>query len=809
MKVPLNWLSDFIDLPTRDPEVLDEILGSLGHEVEGWETLRPTFEGVVVGKVEEVGAHPNADKVRFCRVNDGTSTLDVVCGAWNFEAGAVIAYATVGARLGTDDAEPFEISAREIRGVMSNGMICSARELGLGDDHEGILVLDELGLAGDADVGRDFSELLPFDDVVLDVSITPNRPDCMSIHGVARELAAYWQIPITLPDVDVAPEGPPTDARVEILDPEANPRFTGMEVDGVAMGPAPLWMQFRLLSVGQRPISNVVDVSNYVMLEMGHPIHTYDQDTISDGRLAIRRAEDGERLTTLDGVERTLVAGDILVTDPSGPIGLAGVMGGSTTEVSETTTRVLVEAAHWDPPSIMRTSHRLGLRSEASARFERGVDPNLSHLATQRTARLIVETAGGVVRPGLIDEYPTHIDPWTVDITARDVSRLLGPEPTLEDSDGLLRRLGFEVAGTPDGLRVTVPTHRPDVTRPADLVEEIARLHGYENFPDHVRRGENGALTPAQAKERSVRRILVGAGLAEAQTLSFVGQADLDLLRLPDGDARRIGIRVINPLREEEGTMRTTILPGLLKAVAYNTARGTSDVALFEVGRVFIPAADSTDIRIPHQPVKVACAAVGMFGADGLDIHGRPTDVHTVTGILEMLTAALGRTMTLSAAELPALHPGRAAEVSIDGKPCGIVGELHPAVARDFGLEGRVAVAEIDLEPLIADQPDWSFDDVSAYPPARFDLAFVVDASTPAAAVLEAARAADVGGVLESVDMFDEFTGGSLGDDQKSIAVRLVLRAFDRTLTDEEVGPLRTVIIESVVAATGAALRGG
>jgi len=469
MKVPIGWLSDFLDLPTSDPHELERILVSLGHEVESIEEFVPSFEGVIVGQVEEVGPHPAADRIRFCRVYDGSLTRDVVCGAWNFEAGAVIAYARVGSRLGIDKERPVEVGSRPIRGVVSHGMIASARELGLGDDHEGILVLDELGAAGPEDVGRPLEEVLGLSDVVLDVSITPNRADCMGIRGLARELAAYWQIPLR----DVSPAATPgrRDAHFEVSieDVEACPRFVAHQIDGVRVGPSPLWMQLRLLAIGQRPISNVVDVSNYVMWELGHPIHTFDADAITDRHIIIRRATDGETLETLDGAERTLVRGDILVTDPSGPIALAGVMGGASTEVSGETTNILVEAANWHPPSILFTSHRLGLRSEASSRFERGVDPNLCALANARTVELIVATAGGVPRARVVDAYPAPVAPWGVPLNDGDVTRLLGPHPSFGEGLALLHRLGFGVIRNGGSAKVTVPTFRSDVTRPAEF----------------------------------------------------------------------------------------------------------------------------------------------------------------------------------------------------------------------------------------------------------------------------------------------------------------------------------------------------
>lgn len=796
MRVPVRWLADFLDLPTRDPGELERILVSLGHEVEAVEQVGPSFEGVVVGLVEEAGPHPNADRLRFCRVNDGRATHDVVCGAWNFGPGAVIAYARVGSRLGTTTDHPVTVRTRGIRGITSHGMIASARELGIGDDHEGILVLDQLGVAGRDDLGRPLEDVLRISDTVLDVSITPNRGDCMSIRGLARELAAYWRIPVR--DVKPMPAtgGGPTEFEVSIKDAEACPRFTAHQIDGVTVGPSPMWMQLRLLAIGQRPISNVVDVSNYVMWELGQPIHTFDAAKIADRRLIIRRAEEGETLETLDGISRTLERGDILVTDPSGPIALAGVMGGASTEVSGETGSVLVEAANWHPPSILFTSQRLGLRSEASARFERGVDPDLPALAAARATELIARTAGGVPRGDAVDNYPFPVRSRQVRFDPRELGRLLGSEPSFPESLHLLRRLGFGVEGQDGEALVTVPTYRSDVTRPADLAEEVARLHGFDRFPDLVRHGKDGKLTAAQSATRRLEEVLVGAGITEAQTLSFIGQADLDALRLPQDDPRRDGLRVKNPLREEEAILRTTLLPGLIVAAARNTARGIKEIRLFEKGRVFHAVPDPVDPRIPHQPVHL-----------GVIMVGGNTDVYSVTGLVALLSRVTGRELAVVQESLPILHPGRGGAITDGATPIGVVGEIHPSLGRAYGLEGRVAVAELSLDDLLSDSSAWRFSEVSPYPPLVFDLAFVVSESVPAGRLLDVVESS-AGEHLETVDLFDEFRGGSIPEGHRSLAVRVTLRALDRTLSDREAGPVLRRIARVVEEEVGGALRG-
>ena len=797
MRVPIRWLAEFLDLPTREPVELERILVSLGHEVESIEEFVPAFDGVVVGLVEEVGPHPRADRIRLCRVNDGDGTHDVVCGAWNFGPGAVIAYARVGSRLGLRTDRSITVGTRKIRGVTSHGMIASARELGLGDDHEGILVLDELAAAGPDDVGRLLDEVLGISDVVLDVSITPNRGDCMSIRGLARELGAYWRIPLkdVRPGLSTA-EPRSTGFEVSIMDAEACSRFVAHQVEGVSIGPSPMWMQLRLLAIGQRPISNVVDVSNYVMWELGQPIHTFDAAKIADRHIIVRRAEVGDTLETLDGVRRELEPGDILVTDPSGPIALAGIMGGASTEVSAATAGVLVEAANWHPPSILLTSHRLGLRSEASSRFERGVDPDLPALAAARTVELIARTAGGVPRAEAVDAYPVPIRPGRVRLAPDDINRLLGAEPSFEEALVLLQRLGFGVDGDGGRAIVTVPTHRADVTRPADLAEEIARLYGFDRFPDLVRHGTHGKLTGSQMATRRLREVLVGAGLTEAQTLSFLGQADLDALRLPQDDPRRNGLRVKNPLREEEAILRTTLLPGLIAAAARNIARGIKEVRLFETGRVFRPVPDPADPRIPHQPVHL-----------GVVMVGEKVDVFSATGLVELLSGVTGSPLSLVQESLPILHPGRGATITSDEAPIGMVGEVHPALGRVFGLEGRAVVVEMSLGRLVSGPGSWDLNEVSAYPPLVFDLAFVILESVSAGRLLEVVEAS-AGEHLESLELFDEFRGGSIPEGHLSLAIRVTLRAMDRTLTDAEAAPILRRIARAVERRVGGVLRG-
>jgi len=786
MKLTLDWLRDFVDLPLDDPAEIASALDSLGLEVEAWEPIAHTFRDVVIGRVLGVAPHPNADKVRLTVVDvGGGETLDIVCGAWNFAAGAVVPVAVPGAMLPDD----FEISTREIRGVVSSGMICSELELKLGEDGDGIMVLDDDYPEAADRIGEDFASLLPAGDAWYDLAITPNRPDAMSVYGVALDLAAYFAVPVRHPAVAVTGAGAKATTSITIEDPVACPRFAGREVRGITIGPSPHWMRYRLALAGVRPISNVVDASNYAMIELGHPTHAFDLDRLGE-TIVVRRAAAGERIVTLDGAERELISDDIVVADARRAVAVAGVMGGAATEVHEATTTVLIEAAYWDPPSILLTSKRLGLRSEASARFERGQDPNFCAQAADRVAQLLEDIAGGTAAPNINDEYPEVIEPRVIVLPAAEVSRVLGIDLDVDEIASLLRRFPFTVEGH-DPLAVTVPTRRPDLVRPVDLVEEIARLYGYDNIPERVRTGLGGGLPVREQRIRKLRGVLNGAGYYETLNWSFARSEDAAALGEPS--AADEPVRIVNPLRDEEGVLRTTLLPGLLRSGALNIARHNTGARLFEIGAVFLAGTG----KLPEQPDRLAFIAAGV-----------DADVFSATGLWELIADQM---RLPDAATHPTAragyHPGRAAAVTVAGVDVGVVGEVHPSVAETFGLSGRVAAGEIDIEPVLMERGSWQFELPSTYPPVIFDLAWAVPEEVTAAAVLEAIDDA-APGWLESRRVFDVFTGQSVGVGNKSLAVRLVLRAPDHTLTDEEVAPVRKAVASAVEAATGGRLRG-
>ena len=633
---------------------------------------------------------------------------------------------------------------------------------------------------------------------MFDVTITPNRPDCMSVYGLARELAAFYEAPLVEPHINY-PIGEAATS-VTILDDAACPRFVGREVRGIAVGPSPHRIRARLAAGGVRPINNVVDASNYAMIEFGHPTHAFDADRLGE-TVVVRRATEGELVTTLDDNERSLLGTDIVVADATRPVAIAGVMGGADTEVVGETTNVLVEAAYWDPPSVLLTSRRLGLRSEASARFERGMDPEFCRFAADRVAQLLVETAGGTVA-GLVDEYPAPPPPRVIDLSMNEIERVLGIRLTSEAAGSLLDRLGFGLTGD-DPLRIDVPTRRPDVVRPVDLIEEIARLYGYDNIPARLRFGDGIGLPDRERRLRSMRSLLTGAGYHEIISFSFIGAADLDVLELPADDPARVGIAVVNPLREEEGVMRTTLLAGLLKGAAGNLAKRIDDVRLFEIGKVFLPG----DGVLPEQPDRLGFVATGR-ATQKWDGTTRGYDVYDATGLWEVIArAAEIENAEVRATSKAPFHPGRAAEIVADGVVLGTIGEIHPAVAGALGIGDRVIAGELDLEPLVADRGPWVFEEPSSYPPQMFDLAFEVDAGVPAGSILAVIDGAGQG-LVEKCRIFDVYEGDPIPAGRKSIAISLAVRAPDRTLSDEDVAPIRRSIVEAVEQATGATLRG-
>jgi len=792
MRVPLSWLSDFAPF-TGHPSELAGALSGLGLVVEGVEVVGEGLDDIVVARVLGTRPHPNADKVQVVDVDAGDGeALQIVCGAFNFGAGDLVPLAPIGARL----PGGMQIGRRNVRGQWSNGMLCSGAELHLGAAVDGANVDGILILAGDLSPGARLTDALGIvSDVVFDVDVTPNRPDALSVAGVARDLAAVLRLPFAIPDPPAVGGhgGPPSEVSVAVAAPELCPLFTATVVRGVTVGQSPPWLARRLTLAGMRPISNVVDVSNYVMLELGQPTHPYDLDRLPGRGFSVRRARLDETLVTLDDVERRLGPDDCLICDAGGTaIGVAGVMGGASSEISPTTTDVVLEAAWFDPVAIARTSKRLGLRTEASVRFERGVDPEGVARAVARFCQLVGKVAGATVSAASVEARGTVPRPARVVVRTRRVNEILGTSLSASEVSGYLQPIGFMCTPTGDGdFRVDIPSWRPDSEREIDVIEEVARHHGYtrieRTMPAVTRVGR---LTPYQRDRRRVRETLVGGGLSEAWATSFLAPEDLVRAGLPP-DA----VEIENPMATEESVLRPSLLPGLLGALAFNADHRRPDVALFEIGHVFLPPGPAAGEQLPVEPENLAV------------VLGR-RDAPDAVRIWDLLVEDLRLTdVRVEDAAVPGLHPTRSARIVVAGRPAGAVGEVDPLVLAAHHIDGRVGWLEVDLR-LVLESPrrPATYRPVSRFPSADIDLAFVVEAATPAADIEVTLRRAG-GELLENLELFDVFRGPQLAG-ARSLAWRLRFSALDHTLTEEEITALRLRCIDAVTAAHPARLRG-
>ncbi len=793
MNVLLSWMREFVPGGfgeiENDPEALAAVLTDLGLVVEGIETIGGEWDGIVVAEVLALRPHPEADKIQLVDVDTGGAAspageaLQICCGAFNMAVGDRVPLAT----LGTVMPGGLEIAKRKLRGEWSNGMLCSGSELGLADDADGIMILDA-GLP----VGQPLTDALGVEtDVVFDIDVEGNRPDALSIIGVARDLAAKLDVDFVLPDIDVAGTEPAASQRasVTISDNVLCKRFGFRVLDGITIGPSPTWMQRRLEAAGMRPISNVVDISNYVMLERGQPNHTYDLAKVSGNVLGVRMANDGETIVTLDDVERTLTTADgVIVDGDDTAIGLAGVMGGASTEIGEDTASVLLEAAVWDRMTVAKTSRRLNLRSEASTRFERGADPYGIESALDRFCQLAIELCGATVADGAV-VVDGGVEPANeVTVRAAKVNQLLNLDLDLDTIAGYLTPIGFETLDrTSDALIVRVPSWRPDSSIEEDIIEEVGRHHGYAASGRRVPTpAQTGELSPTQKGRRTIRSAFVGAGFAEAMPLPFLAPGDLAKAGLAEE-----AISLANPLVAEESMLRTSLLPGLLKSLAYNQSHRVAGAHLFELGHVYLPTED----ELPLEEEWVAAAVAGA-------------DAAVAVGLLHRVAAELGLPgIRIVNGERPGLHPTRSAELQFWGKPFGEVGEVSPEVLEAHGIEGRVAWLQLRVPPIIkamATPP--KFKTVSKYPPSDLDLAFVVPDAVPASDVLTTLKKTGAG-LLKSAELFDVFRSDSVGDGARSLAYRLRLQADDHTLADEEVAQARTALIEAVTKKHKATLR--
>lgn len=798
MRAPLSWIRELTPVEA-DPVAIADALDNLGLEVEALEAPGREIVGVKVARALEVRKHPNADKLHLVDVDYGSGTTTVVCGAPNVVPGMVVPFAPAGATL----PGGFTLERRKIRGEVSDGMLCSAAELGLGTDHSGILGLDPA-----AELGADVRDVLDLNEVVFDLSITPNRPDAMSMVGVARELAAHYGLPLLVPEPTVDGSGPPTggDVTVQVEAAERCPRFTARRI-AVTMGPSPEWMQRRLTLAGMRPISNVVDVTNYVLLERGQPLHAFDLGRLRGRGIVVRLAQDGERLTTLDGVERVLTAEELLVCDTERRgQAIAGIMGGGESEVHPGTTEILLESAYFQPMGISRSSKRLGLRSESSARFERGVDPNGVLAGSTRAAQLLAEVASATVAAEPIDHYPVPLERAHIQVRTARVNALLGLELDAARVREALAPLGIETEGDGDDFVARPPTFRPDLEREIDVVEEVARRVGLNEIPRTLPHttAQGGGLTVRQRERRLVADVMVGMGCSEAMTVPLVAAGDLERLGLPVEGT----VEATNALRAEEPILRPAIRPGLLKAVASNAGHGIGDVALFELGHVF--GAPPAGALLPDERDHLAVLLAGSVDRAPVEAD-RPVDVYDAVDVLDALTGALELAdvrLVSGAGAGAGYHPARAAAITVDGAVIGHLGELAAEALAASGIAGPVVGFELDVDGLLAGaRRDRAFRAPSRFPASSIDLAFVA-AETVFAAEIETTLRGAAGELLESVRCFDEFRADALGAGRRSLAFALQFRAPDHTLTDAEVGEVRQRCIDAVVAAHGAELRG-
>jgi phenylalanyl-tRNA synthetase beta chain len=833
MRAPLEWLAQYCD-PKLPPRTLEERLTMTGTKVEAIHHHGvAALEHFVVGRVVESERHPDADRLSVCRVEVGDGHVaQIVCGAPNVAGGQTVAVARPGAVMpgGTT------LGAAKLRGVRSEGMILAEDELDIGTEHAGIMVLDDL-LEDGASLapGTPLEQVLPIATEVLELEITPNRPDCLGIYGVAREVHAATGAPLAPPPWADDP-GTPGDvdgAEVRVECPDLNPRFTSRAFDDVTIAPSPPWLKARLMAAGQRPINNVVDITNYVMLEAGHPVHAFDLDRVAGRRLTVRRARDGEEIETLDGQVRRLDSEMVVIEDDEGPTSIAGVMGGARSEVHDGTTRVLMEVANWVGPNIHRTSQVLGLRSEASGRFEKGLSPEQAMEAQALATKLMLELTGARLRPGTIDVGGQGAAPATIRLRTRKVAEILGMPIDRARQAEILTALEFAVAEADDGLDVTVPHfRRNDVQREADLIEEVARIDGLDKLPTTLpkRRGAAGRLSLEQRLRRRAVDALAGRGMHEIVGWSFTDPGLAARLRLDDGDPRSQFVALENPMSEQHSVMRTTLLGSLLEAGRLNVAHGRGDLLLFEQGTVYrrrdgAPGADGRDgasaggtsaggggmdHRLPHEHRSLGAVVAGRLHPPSWGTPDPPrAGYFAAKGLLEAVFDALRVRLDVEPATEPFLHPGRSARVLAgpDGEPLGWIGELHPLVAREYDLEDGAAGFEVDLDRLVtrADAVP-TYRDLTSFPALRQDLAVAVPDDVPAAAVLASVRRAG-GDLLADARVFDVYRGEQVGEGRKSLALTLAFRAPDRTLSDDDVAPLRERIVAALRGDLGGELR--
>ncbi|MGM7720904.1 phenylalanine--tRNA ligase subunit beta [Metabacillus sp. Hm71] len=804
MFVSYKWLAEYVDLSGITPDELAEKITRSGIEVEGVDVLNEGIKGVVIGHVLEKEQHPNADKLNKCQVDLGNGeVVQIICGAKNVDKGQKVAVATVGAVLPGN----FKIKKAKLRGEASNGMICSLQELGIESKlvakeySEGIFVFPS-----DVVVGANALEQLNLDDAVLELGLTPNRADALSMLGVAHEVAAILDRNVKYPEISYESIGEKaSDAvTVKVDAAEDNPIYTAKVIKNVTIAPSPLWMQTRLMAAGIRPHNNVVDITNFVLLEYGQPLHAFDYDRFGSKEVVVRRAKAGEKIVTLDDQERTLTTDHLVITNGTEPVALAGVMGGANSEVQSDTKTILLESAFFNGQRIRIASKDHGLRSEASARYEKGVDPNRVKAAAERAAQLISLYAGGEVLEGTVEVQSVSFKPVVVQTTVEKINRVLGMNISAEEIKSIFDRLQFGVEVDNSTITVTVPTRRGDISIEEDLVEEVARLYGYDNIPTTLPVGQAfpGKLTDYQHKRRKVRRYLEGTGLYQAITYSLTSEEKAAKYALELSELTKLAL----PMSEERSVLRLSLLPNLLEALKYNVARQIDQVALYEIGSVFL--SQGKDLQ-PLEKERLSAAVTGLWHTHSWQGEKKPVDFYVVKGIIDGLADLLGLTnhILYKQAKRDGMHPGRTAEIFLGDKLVGFIGQVHPSVQKQLDLS-ETYVFELSLVDLLTvEVEETRFEVIPRYPSITRDIALVVEQDVVAGDIKQIITQAG-GNMLKEVAVFDLYEGDRLEEGKKSVAFSL--RYFDpeRTLTDEEVTKAHENVLRTVEEKIGATLRG-
>lgn len=801
MKVSLSWLKEYVSIEL-EPKALADALTMAGLEVEGVWDRYDYLDNIRVCRVLDVQPHPNADKLTCCTVDAGDGSVSVICGAPNVRKDMRAALALPGATL----PGGMEIRKSKIRGETSEGMLCSAAELALGEDGSGIMDLSE-----DAAVGASLAKALNLSDMVFEIGLTPNRPDCTSIIGIAREVAAIQHTSLSLPDIPLEKsDGPISDMTSVTIDaPDLCPRYAARVIENITIGESPAWLKDRLLSVGLRSINNIVDVTNFIMLETGQPLHAFDFNFLEEGRIVVRCAEGGEPFTTLDGKGRTLSEEMLLICDGKKPVAIAGVMGGENSEIQDSTRTVLIESAYFNPASVRKTAKQLGLSTDASYRFERGIDPHGTINSLLRAAQLMVEVAGGNSVGGIIDVHPKPSPIRTIPLTVGGTNRLLGTDLSRETIIDLLGSIDIACGSdvdpkNSDAMVFTVPSYRVDLERPEDLMEEVARRFGYENISTTLPVVAPTDRSRRKATPRSLRELcrekMIGFGFFEAVNYSFISRENTEKLLLSENDPRQRTLAVLNPLSEEQAVMRTSLLPGLLETTARNLSKQIKTLRLFETGKVFF---DQGGGQLPEEREMLAGVWTGSRAADAWSSQSTPCDFYDIKGVVAALLIGLDikevSYTRKGAADGPYLRPGHGAGIFIDGAPVGLMGEIHSKVMSVYGLKQPVFVFELILDRIIGLLPDRKrVSSVSKFPSVSRDVTLIVEKTLESQRILDQVKQTEAQ-LVERVHLFDVFEGGAVPEGKKSVSFRIVYRSSEKTLEDDAVNRIHTELCDRII----------